>query len=100
MIGVIINDRYKIEAEIGQGGMGTVYRAHDSVLDRDVALKLLTSVKLGTQGRSRLLTEARTVANLAHPNIVTVFDAGETCQSQRGGKPKHCLPRPSRSIFI
>jgi len=77
MIGKLINDRYKVKAEIGQGGMGTVYRAHDSVLDRDVALKLLTSVKLGTQGRSRLLTEARTVANLAHPNIVTVFDAGE-----------------------
>jgi len=37
-------------------------------------------VKLGTQGRSRLLTEARTVANLAHPNIVTVFDAGEVDQ--------------------
>jgi len=77
MIGKLINDRYKVKAEIGQGGMGTVYRAHDSVLDRDVALKLLTSVKLGTAGRSRLLTEARTVANLAHPNIVTVFDAGE-----------------------
>ncbi len=77
MIGVIINDRYKIEAEIGQGGMGTVYRTHDALLDREVALKLLTSVKLGTQGRSRLLTEARTVAKLAHPNIVMVFDAGE-----------------------
>jgi serine/threonine protein kinase len=46
MIGKLINDRYKVKAEIGQGGMGTVYRAHDSVLDRDVALKLLTSVKV------------------------------------------------------
>ena len=77
MIGKLINDRYQVNAEIGQGGMGTVYRAHDSVLDRDVALKLVTSLKLGTEGRSRLLTEARTVAKLAHPDIVTVFDAGE-----------------------
>ena len=77
MIGEIINERYQLTSELGQGGMGTVYLAHDSVLDRDVALKLLTAVKLGTESRSRLLTEARTVANLSHTNIVTVFDAGE-----------------------
>jgi serine/threonine protein kinase len=80
MIGENINNRYHLESELGQGGMGTVYRAHDSVLDRDVALKLLTSVRLGTQGRSQLLTEAQTVAKLSHPNIVTVFDAGEVEQ--------------------
>ena len=77
MIGKIINNRYHLESELGQGGMGTVYRAHDSVLDRDVALKVLTSVRLGTQGRSQLLAEAQTVAKFSHPNIVTVFDAGE-----------------------
>ena len=77
MIGKSINERYQVSDEIGQGGMGTVYRAHDRVLDRDVALKVLTSVRLGTQGRSRLLAEAQTVAKLSHPNIVTVFDAGE-----------------------
>jgi serine/threonine protein kinase/tetratricopeptide (TPR) repeat protein len=77
VIGKTINDRYRLNAAIGQGGMGTVYLAHDAVLDRDVAVKLMTGAKLGTEGRSRLLVEAQTVAKLKHPNIVTVYDAGE-----------------------
>jgi tetratricopeptide (TPR) repeat protein len=77
MNGRTINDRYKIESQIGQGGMGTVYHAHDSVLDREVAIKFVSGSRLGTDGRSRLLAEAQTVAKLRHPNIVTVFDAGE-----------------------
>ena len=77
MIEKILNDRYHLESELGQGGMGTVYRAHDSVLDRDVALKLMSSPRLGTEGLSRLLVEAQTIAKLKHPNIVTVYDAGE-----------------------
>ena len=76
-IGKTINGRYLIAEQLGQGGMGTVYLAHDSILDREVALKVITSVRLGAESRSRLLTEARTVAKLAHPNIVIVFDAGE-----------------------
>ena len=77
VIDEIINNRYRLEAELGQGGMGTVYLAHDSVLDRQVALKLMSKPRLGTEGRSRLLIEAQTVAKLKHPNIVTVYDAGE-----------------------
>ena len=77
MIDAIINDRYHLNTELGQGGMGTVYLAHDSVLERDVALKLMSNPRLGTEGRSRLLVEAQTVAKLKHPNIVTVYDAGE-----------------------
>jgi tetratricopeptide (TPR) repeat protein len=77
LIGTTINDRYRIEEEIGRGGMGTVYRAHDSTLNRDVALKLMSNADLGTEGRARLLNEAQTVAQLDHPNIVTVYDAGE-----------------------
>lgn len=80
MIGEIINDRYSLEGELGQGGMGTVYLAHDSVLERDVALKLMSKPRLGTEGRSRLLVEAQTVAKMKHPNIVTVYDAGEIDQ--------------------
>lgn len=72
-----LNERYRLDKEIGQGGMGTVYRAHDSVLDRDVAVKLMSNAKLGTEGRTRLLHEAKVVAKLNHPNIVSVFDAGE-----------------------
>jgi tetratricopeptide (TPR) repeat protein len=77
MVDRIINDRYRLDTEIGQGGMGTVFRAHDNVLDRDVAVKLMSGTRLGTEGRSRLLVEAQTVAKLKHPNIVTVYDAGE-----------------------
>jgi tetratricopeptide (TPR) repeat protein len=58
--------------------MGTVYRAHDPMLKRDVAVKLLSELGLGTVGRERLLHEAQAVAKLSHPNIVAVFDAGET----------------------
>ncbi len=57
--------------------MGTVYRAHDATLDRDVAVKVLSSTGLGTEGRDRLLNEAQAIAKLSHPNIVSVFDAGE-----------------------
>jgi predicted ATPase/predicted Ser/Thr protein kinase len=77
LIGEIINGRYRLDRELGQGGMGTVYLAHDAVLDRHVALKLMSKPRLGTEGRSRLLVEARTVARMKHPNIVTVYDAGE-----------------------
>jgi serine/threonine protein kinase len=57
--------------------MGAVYRAHDSVLDRDVAVKLLSESGLGTEGRERMLREAQAIAKLNHPNIVQVFDAGQ-----------------------
>ena len=57
--------------------MGTVYRAHDTLLDRDVAVKVLNEAGLGTEGRARLLREAQAVAKLNHPNIVAVHDAGE-----------------------
>ena len=77
MIGITINDRYRLGAEIDQGGMGTVFRAHDDVIERDVAVKLMSGARLGTQGRSRLLVEAQIVAKLKHPNIVTVYYAGE-----------------------
>ena len=77
VIGTTINERYQIDSELGQGGMGTVYRAHDSTLKRDVALKLLSNTRLGTDGRAQLLREAQTVANLRHPNIIVVHDAGE-----------------------
>ena len=78
MIGTVLNNRYRLDKELGQGGMGTVYEAYDLLLDRVVAAKQLVSKSLGTEGKNRLLTEARAVAQLNHPNIVSVFDAGET----------------------
>ncbi len=66
-------DRYEIRRVVGVGGMGIVYEAHDTTLDRRVALKLLRPDLL--DGPS-LLTEARSMARLQHPNIATVHDAG------------------------
>jgi hypothetical protein len=69
--------RYRIVARLGAGGMGVVYRAHDAQLDREVALKLLRVGEDGTEGRSRMLREAKAAAKIRHPNVVTVYDAGE-----------------------
>lgn len=77
MIGKILNQRYRINSELGRGGMGVVYRAHDELLDRDVAVKVVSSEVLGTEGRERLMHEARAVAKLNHPNIAAVHDAGQ-----------------------
>jgi serine/threonine protein kinase/tetratricopeptide (TPR) repeat protein len=76
MIGTLLNNRYRLDVELGHGGMGTVYQAHDMLLDRDVAVKVLSSQALGAEGRARLLHEAQAVARLNHPNIVKVYDAG------------------------
>ena len=77
MIGTTLQNRYRLDAELGQGGMGTVYRAYDILLDRPVAVKVMGSAALGTEGRARLLREARAAARLNHPNIMAVYDAGE-----------------------
>jgi eukaryotic-like serine/threonine-protein kinase len=77
MIETTLQNRYRLDAELGTGGMGTVYRAHDTLLDRDVAVKVLNDAGLGTEGQARLLREAQAVAKLNHPNIVAVHDAGE-----------------------
>jgi tetratricopeptide (TPR) repeat protein len=77
MIGSLLNRRYRLSAEIGRGGMGVVYRAHDTLLDRPVAIKVLSASGLGTEGHGRLLREAQAAAGLNHPNIVTVHDVGE-----------------------
>jgi eukaryotic-like serine/threonine-protein kinase len=68
--------RYVIEALIGAGGMGVVYRARDPDLDRAVAIKQLGQVRSDWQWRARLLREAQAMARLAHPNVVTVYDVG------------------------
>ena len=77
MLNTLLNDRYRLEAKLGQGGMGVVYRAHDTLLNRPVAVKVLNTTGLGTVGKARLLAEARAAAKLSHPNIVVVHDAGE-----------------------
>jgi serine/threonine protein kinase/Tol biopolymer transport system component len=70
---------YEVLAQLGAGGMGEVYRAKDGRLGRDVALKVLPTEAAGDAGRrSRFAEEARAASALAHPNIVAVYDVGES----------------------
>src|SRR6266542_363211 len=70
---------YEIVAPLGVGGMGEVYRARDGRLGREIALKVLpTDVAGDTDRRSRFEQEARAASALAHPNIITVYDVGES----------------------
>lgn len=70
--------RYEILGELGRGGMGIVYKAKDTVLDRLVAYKVLPdTLKENPQALRNFLREAKSAAQLNHPNIVTVYDAGE-----------------------
>ncbi|WP_437282444.1 protein kinase [Sorangium sp. So ce375] len=70
-------ERYTIEAAIGQGGMGCVYRAHDARLGRRVAVKVIAGGAVDQDAGERLLREARAAAALDHPNAVSIFDVGE-----------------------
>ena len=70
---------FEIEAEIGRGGMGVVYRARDTILGRTVALKVLLPELMRDPGRrARFLREARTAAAVNHPNVATMYEVGES----------------------
>jgi len=78
MVGDVLADRYELEELVGSGGMSSVYRAHDRILDRRIALKILHQhFNDDDEYVQRFLREARTVAGLSHPNIVTVIDRGD-----------------------
>src|SRR5579863_2562374 len=68
---------YRVEGVIGRGAMGTVYRAVHPELHRTVAIKVLDGVASGVANESRFRREARAIAQLRHPNILTVHDYGE-----------------------
>ncbi len=79
LVGQTINNRYKLESLLGDGGMGSVYRAHDSNLDRMVALKLMHAhYARRSTFRARLIQEAQTAAQLDHPSIVRIYDFGDS----------------------
>jgi serine/threonine protein kinase len=68
---------YEIAAQIGVGGMGEVYRATDTKLNRPVAIKFLSTALADTSARQRFQREAQLASSLNHPHILTVHDAGE-----------------------
>jgi serine/threonine-protein kinase len=79
VVGELIADRYEVEELVGSGGMSRVFRAHDRLLDREVALKILHEQYLADEDYvERFRREARAAAQLGHPNIVTVIDRGRS----------------------
>jgi hypothetical protein len=78
VLGTLLGGRYRLDAQIGRGGMSTVYRAFDIVLERPVAIKLMhREIASDSDQLERFRREARSVAQLSHPHVVTVIDAGE-----------------------
>jgi ABC-type transport system substrate-binding protein len=76
LIGTRLANRYELIAELGRGGMGVVYRARDPLLNREVAVKLVSSTDLTTELEERFQREAQLVAQMDHPAIVPIHDLG------------------------
>jgi serine/threonine protein kinase len=77
MIGQRLGNRYDVVRELGRGGMGVVYLARDSLLEREVAIKVISESELSPDFRERFMREARVIAKMDHPGIVSVHDIGE-----------------------
>ena len=80
-------DRYRLERELGQGGMATVYLAHDVKHERKVAIKVLKPELAAVLGAERFVVEIKTTASLQHPHILPLFDSGEA-----GGQLYYVMP--------
>ncbi|HSE37878.1 MAG TPA: serine/threonine-protein kinase, partial [Blastocatellia bacterium] len=77
MIGRTLSNRYQIIDELGRGGMGVVYRAHDPLLNREVAIKLIPPTSLSPEAEQRFQREAQLVAQMDYPAIVPIHDFGK-----------------------
>jgi eukaryotic-like serine/threonine-protein kinase len=76
--GSLLNNRYRLQEQLGEGGAGVVYKAEDRQLGRIVAIKLLTSEgHMAGDKLERFKSEARSVARLNHPNVITLYDYAE-----------------------
>src|SRR5687767_11560299 len=69
--------RYRVTGQLGEGGMGVVYAAHDDTLDRPVAIKMIHQRSTDPRARERLRREARSAASVNHPNICQLYEIGE-----------------------
>lgn len=95
--------RYHLTERLGSGGMGDVYLAHDPLLGREVAIKVLRERNIGAEQRRQLSREAQAMARLSHPNILPVFDVGVATDELfiamayvRGGTLRQWLAQPRR----
>ncbi|MFF7456056.1 protein kinase [Kitasatospora sp. NPDC008115] len=87
--GDVVGGRYRLDRELGQGGFGVVWAAHDETIGRAVALKVLSDEKAGDEEAvGRFIREAKTVGGLSHPHIVTLYDYG---RMQDGARSTHYL---------
>src|SRR5215813_6077593 len=77
MIGQSLSNRYQIVSELGRGGMGVVYKAHDPLLNREVAVKLIPPAMLSTEAEQRFQREAQLVAQMDYPAVVPIYDFGK-----------------------
>ena len=96
MIGQTLS-HYKITGELGRGGMGIVYNAEDTKLNRAVALKILPAAVLSNEDdRARFFREAQAAAQLSHPNIATVYQIDEAIPIDENGSEINASdgPRP------
>src|SRR3989442_1204042 len=87
-----LRDRYRIERELGRGGMATVYLAHDLRHDRPVALKVLKPALTASLGTERFLLEIRVTARLQHPHILPLLDSGVIETSPGSTSPFYVMP--------
>src|SRR3954471_18108949 len=94
LLAAALADRYRVERELGRGGMATVYLAHDLRHDRPIALKVLRPELAASLGPERFLQEIRIAARLRHPHILPVHDSGETTGTREvgGGRLWYTMP--------
>jgi serine/threonine-protein kinase len=84
-ISAAVTDRYRVEREVGRGGMATVFLAHDRKHHRPVALKVLHPHLSANLGPERFLREIQIAAGLQHPHIVPLYDSGQASGLERRG---------------
>ncbi|WP_426513701.1 protein kinase domain-containing protein [Dactylosporangium sp. McL0621] len=86
--GQILGGRYRLTSQLGAGGMAVVWKAHDELLNRHVAVKILDATRAGSPAaRRRVQAEAQAAAQLSHPNVTSVYDYGEVTTGNDGPVP-------------